>query len=324
MSDNKFNLKNSDISIVLPVYNEEGCIEIVYDKLVSTLSEIENNTEIIFVNDGSTDNSREVLNSIAKKDDRVKVIHLRRNFGQTAALSAGFDHSSGDVIVSLDSDGQNDPADIPELLSKLEDGFDVVNGWRKDRKDPFFMRKLPSYLGNWLIRVLTDVNLKDFGCTLKAYRKEVIEELSLYGEMHRMIPVLASLMGARITEIPVRHHPRPYGRSNYNNWRALSVVLDLVTLKFFSGYFTRPLHIFGLVGLISILLGFISFGVLVSMKVIYEIDMTGNPFLMLGALLAIVGTQLVMLGLIGEVSVRTYFESQEKPIYVIKEIREKK
>jgi glycosyltransferase involved in cell wall biosynthesis len=311
------------LSVVIPVYNEQGSIQAVYESVVETLSGLAKPWELIFIDDGSTDGGAGILNRIVDADERVRLIRFRRNFGQTSALRAGFDHARGEAIVSLDGDGQNDPADIPLLLAKLEEGFDVVNGWRRDRKDHFFRRILPSRLGNWLIKVLTGVNLRDFGCTLKAYRKEILDEISLYGEMHRMIPVLAHIMGATITEVPVRHHPRPSGRSKYTLARAISVILDLITLKFVLGYFTRPLHIFGLIALLFNLVGLCSFGAMIGMKVADNVDMTGNPFLILGVLCVIVGMQMVMMGLLGEVTIRTYFESQNKSTYVIKEIREK-
>ncbi|HUT53221.1 MAG TPA: glycosyltransferase family 2 protein [bacterium] len=315
--------KRTWLSVVVPVYNERECIQNVYASISRTLEQIGRPAEIIFIDDGSGDGSSAILDALAEKDAAVRVIRFRRNFGQTAALRAGFDYARGEVIVSMDGDGQNDPRDIPRLLAKLEEGYDVVNGWRKDRKDFLVRRRIPSWLGNKLISVLTEVKLHDFGCTLKAYRREILEELSLYGEMHRMIPVLAHIMGASLAEVEVAHHPRAAGRSKYSLDRAFSVVLDLITLKFLLGYFTRPLHFFGLVGLISMLFGMASFAALVIMKVYDNIDMTGNPFLILGTLAVIVGTQLVMFGLLTEVSIRTYFESQNKPIYVIKEIRER-
>lgn len=310
------------LSIVVPVCNEEGCIRDVYTSIRSVVESMDRTWELIFINDGSGDGSGEILDLIADEDDRVRVIHFRRNFGQTAALRAGFDHVRGEVVVSMDGDGQNDPRDIPGLLAKLDEGFDVATGWRKNRKDSFFMRRLPSLLGNLLIRFFTNVNLRDFGCTLRAYKREVIEELSLYGEMHRMIPVLAHLMGAVIIEVEVNHHPRPSGRSKYNMGRALSVVLDLITLKFFLGYFTRPLHMFGVVGILSFFTGSVSLIAMIFMKISQGVDMTGNPLLVLGVLLLIVGSQAMMMGLLGEVMIRTYFESQKKPTYVIREIRE--
>jgi len=310
------------VSIVVPVYNEENSLKDLYDSIAHVVESHQLDSEIIFVDDGSTDNSFQVLDEIAGKDPLTRIIRLRRNFGQTAALRAGFDYSRGDIIISMDADGQNDPSDIPAMIEKLEEGYDLVNGRRVSRKDNLLTRKLPSWIGNFLIRLLTGVKLKDFGCTLKAYRREIIEELSLYGEMHRMSPVLAHLMGASITEFPVRHHARKSGRSKYSILRAFSVVLDLITLKFFLGYFTRPLHIFGMIGFISTLAGIISFFMVIFMKLEKSINMTGNPFLYLGILCVVVGVQLIMLGLLGEVTIRTYFESQNKPIYMIKEIRE--
>ncbi len=311
------------LSVVVPVYNEHECIQNVHAAIASTLAAIGRPAEIIFVDDGSNDGTPPLLDALAEKDPCVRVIRFRRNFGQTAALRAGFDYARGEVIVSMDGDGQNDPGDIPRLLEKLEQGYDVVNGWRKNRQDFLVRRRIPSWLGNRLISALTQVKLHDFGCTLKAYRREILEELSLYGEMHRMIPVLAHIMGARLAEVEVAHHPRAAGQSKYSLDRAISVVLDLITLKFLLGYFTRPLHLFGVVGFASILLSMAAFAALVFMKIHDNVDMTGNPFLILGTMGAIVGTQLVMFGLLTEVAIRTYFESQNKPIYVIKEIREK-
>ena len=315
--------KRTWLSVVVPVYNEQESIQNVYASIAATLAQIGRPAEIIFVDDGSTDDTSAILIALAERDVAVRVIRFRRNFGQTAALRAGFDYARGEVIVSMDGDGQNDPSDIPRLLEKLEEGYDVVNGWRKNRKDFLVRRRIPSWLGNKLISALTQVKLHDFGCTLKAYRREILEEISLYGEMHRMIPVLAHIMGASLAEVEVAHHPRAAGRSKYSLDRAVSVVLDLITLKFLLGYFTRPLHLFGVVGLASILLSIGAFAALVFMKIHDNVDMTGNPFLILGTLGVIVGTQLVMFGLLTEVAIRTYFESQNKPIYVIKEIRER-
>lgn len=309
------------VSIVVPVYNEKECLAAFCLDLRTCLPSLNKSFEIIFVDDGSTDGGGQLLDELADTDDRVTVIHFRRNFGQTAALQAGFDHARGEIIVSLDGDGQNDPRDIPSLIAKLDEGYDLVNGWRRNRKDDFWKRRAPSLLGNRLISFLTGVRLNDFGCTLKAYRREVLQEISLYGEMHRMIPVLAHLMGARIAEIEVTHHTRAGGASKYNLSRALSVILDLITLKFFLGYFTRPLHFFGLVGIGSMLSGLAAFAIMVCMKVFQQVDMTGNPFMILGVMLLIVGAQLVMVGLLGEVTIRTYFESQNKSTYVIRSIR---
>jgi len=310
------------LSVVIPVYNERECLQPLYRSLSEVLDSMHTSFEIVFVDDGSTDGSSDILDELVEQDPCVRVIRFRRNFGQTAALSGGFDHARGQVIVTMDADGQNDPADIPLLVKKLDEGCDVVNGWRKNRKDPWLLRKVPSRSANILISLLTGVPIRDFGCTLKAYRRWIVQELAIYGEMHRMIPVLAHFMGARITEVEVRHHNRPGGKSKYSIGRALNVVLDLFTLKFFLGYFTRPLHFFGLIGALSFLVGMLSFGAVIYMKFAQGFNMTGNPFLSLGVLCVIVGTQLVMLGLLGEITVRTYFESQDKPVYVIKEIRE--
>lgn len=314
--------KNPWLSLVVPVYNEKDCVRSVYESIKDVLRSIPKAAEIIFVDDGSFDGTSRILDDIAAGDSQVRVVRFRRNFGQTAALRAGFDYSRGEVIVSLDADCQNDPRDIPLLLESLEQGYDVVNGWRKKRQDPLLRRRLPSWLGNRVISLLTGVKVHDFGCTLKAYRREIIEEISLYGEMHRMIPVLAHIMGASITEVEVRHHSRPAGKSKYSLNRALSVTLDLITLKFFLGYFTRPLHFFGLVGMATMAIGFLSFLVVAAMKVFQQVDITGNPFSLLGVLGITVGTQIVMFGLLLEITIRTYFESQNKPIYMIKEIRE--
>jgi glycosyltransferase involved in cell wall biosynthesis len=312
------------LSIVIPVYNEQDCLEGMYQSLTEVLASYGPAAEIIFIDDGSTDGTAAILNRLVDADARVRVARFRRNFGQTAALQAGFDLSRGEIIISLDADQQNDPRDIPKLLAKLDEGYDVVSGWRKHRQDDYWRRRVPSWAGNKLISILTGVKLQDFGCTLKAYRREVLGEISLYGEMHRMIPVLAHIMGAKIAEVEVSHHPRAGGRSKYTLSRAVSVVLDLITLKFFLGYFTRPIHIFGLVGVLSMIAGGVALIATVLMKFIQHFNMTGNPFLILGTMLVIVGTQLVMVGLLGEVMIRTYFESQNKTIYVIKEIRERR
>ena len=311
-----------ELSVVVPVYNEREAIGDVHASISRALDGLSRSSELIIVDDGSDDGTWEVLSDLSARDPRLRAIRLRRNFGQTAALRAGFDYSRGEIIVSLDGDGQNDPSDIPRMIEKLEEGYDVVNGWRRDRRDPLLFRRLPSVLANLLISRLTGVKLHDFGCTLKACRREIIEEISLYGEMHRMIPVLAHFMGAAIGELEVSHHPRTSGRSKYTLFRAVSVILDLITLKFFLGYFTRPLHMFGLAGLISSLAGGVCFLAVLVMKLTAYMDMTGNPLLYLGVLAVVVGVQFIMLGLLGEVTVRTYFESQKKPIYVIKELRE--
>ncbi len=313
-----------DISIVLPILNEEENLEELYSKLTDTLSRLDLEYEIIAVDDGSTDRSFEVLRQINERDPRLKAIKFRRNFGQTAAMSAGFDHAQGDVIITMDSDLQNDPADIPRLLDKLNEGYDVVSGWRADRKDKFLSRRLPSILANKLIVKMTGVKLHDFGCSLKAYRKEVIDNINLYGEMHRFIPALASLVGAEIAEMKVTHHARKYGKSKYGISRTTRVILDLMTVKFLLNFSTRPIQIFGFVGLGS---GFIGFLICLYLSIgrlfirSKEFSLTERmPLLLLGILMILIGVQLITMGLLGEIMVRTYHESQRKPIYVIREI----
>jgi len=306
------------ISVIIPVYNEEPNILPLYDAVRGTMESLGNPWEMVFVDDGSNDNSLEILKSISEKDHSVKLVQLRRNFGQTAAMSAGIDHSCGAVIVIMDADLQNDSADIPRLLSKLYEGYDIVSGWRKSRKDSF-SRRIPSMVANRLISWLTGVNLHDYGCTLKAYRREVLEGIHIYGEMHRFIPALANSVGARITELEVRHHPRKFGQSKYGIGRIPRVILDLLTLKLLLAYYTRPMRIFG--GLGMLLLGFGGiFGMAsILMKILIGMDMTGNPLLYFAILAWISGIQLIGLGFLAEINMRTYFETQRKPIYVIRE-----
>lgn len=309
-----------DISIVIPLYNEEENVELLYESVSMALKESGRRWEIIMVDDGSSDATLAILKKIAAGETSVKVISFRRNFGQTAAMAAGFDNAEGEVVIPMDGDLQNDPDDIPRLLEKVEEGFDVVSGWRKDRKDRFINRKLPSMIANWLISKITGVHLHDYGCTLKAYRREVLENINLYGEMHRFIPALASLNGARVTEIPVNHRERKYGTSKYGISRTFKVILDLVTVKFLLSYSTKPIQIFGGLGIISLLFGFFSFVEISIGKVVYGVDVTGNPFFLLFVLFTLIGIQFISMGLLGEINIRTYFESQGKPIYVIREI----
>lgn len=312
-----------DISIIFPVLNEEKNLTELYSRLTDVLSKIGRNYEIIAVDDGSTDASFEILKQFCQKDHHMKVIRFRRNFGQTAAMSAGFHYAKGRIIVTLDSDLQNDPDDIPRLLAKLEEGYDIVSGWRADRKDKFLSRKLPSILANRLIVKITGVKIHDFGCTLKAYRAEVIKNINLYGEMHRFIPALAKWIGAEIAEIKVKHHPRKHGKSKYGLSRTIRVILDLITIKFLLSFSTRPIQIFGLLGLGSGIIGFFICVYLTIGKLFFPSEATSltkrMPMLLLGILLILVGIQLVTMGLLGEIMVRTYYESQKKPIYVIKE-----
>jgi glycosyltransferase involved in cell wall biosynthesis len=307
------------LSVVIPVYNEEENIRLLHERLRKALDQLDQEYEILFVDDGSTDTTLSILEEIQSKDTRVIVLSLRRNFGQTAAFAAGFDFARGDVVVTMDGDLQNDPADIPKLLELIKDN-DLVSGWRKKRKDPFLSRRLPSVMANWLISKVTGVKLHDYGCSLKAYRREVIKNLKLYGEMHRFIPAVASWYGVRVAEVETIHHPRLHGKSKYGISRTLKVVLDLITVKFLQSFSTKPIQFFGPVGVLSGLLGFLILFYLSFDKIFFGHDIGGRPLLLLGALLIIVGIQLIGMGLLGEMLVRVYHESQRKPIYVIKKI----
>jgi len=307
------------LSIVVPIYNEEENIPPLYDRVTTALAGTGIDYELILVDDGSSDGSFMLLKQLAEKDQRVKVIRFRRNFGQTAAMAAGFDAARGEIIVPMDGDLQNDPADIPVLLAKIAEGYDVVSGWRKDRQDTFINRRLPSILANGLISRMTGVHLHDYGCTLKAYRREVLDGVNLYGEMHRFVPALASQVGARVTEIPVRHHPRLHGTSKYGISRTMRVVLDLMTVKFLLSYSTKPIQLFGKWGIYTILAGVLTGGLTLYMKLFEGMSMNRNPLLILTAFLLFGGVQFIALGLLGEVNARTYHESQGKPIYVIRE-----
>lgn len=312
--------KREDISVVVPVFNEEDNVELLYTRIKQVLDNLGKNYEIIFIDDGSTDRTLNVLRRICQKNSKIKVVVFRRNFGQTAAISAGFDYAKGGIIITLDADLQNDPQDIPQLIEKIEEGYDVVSGWRAERKDPFLSRRLPSYISNWLISLFTGVKLHDYGCTLKAYRKEVAKDIRLYGEMHRFIPALARWVGASICEVKVRHYPRKHGKSKYAFSRINRGFLDLLTVKFLLSFASRPIQIFGKFGLISIFLGIICGIVLIVMKLTYGIDMTGNPFLYLSILFLLVGGQFISIGLLGEMISRTYHESQDRAIYFVKKV----
>lgn len=308
-----------NLSIVIPIYNEEENVRALYSELVESLSTQPLTYELIFVDDGSSDRSLELIKTIALGDAAVKVVALRRNFGQTAAMTAGFDVATGDVVIPMDGDLQNDPADIPRLVEKIREGFDVVSGWRKDRKDKFVTRKIPSMLANGLISRITGVHLHDYGCTLKAYRKNVIELVNLYGELHRFVPALASLVGANVVEIPVNHRPRNAGSSKYGIDRTMRVVLDLVTVKFLLKYATRPMQLFGKWGLSSLFFAGLSGVVTLYMKFAEGLGMNRNPLLILTAVLIFIGIQFVAIGLLGELVTRTYHEIQGKKIYTVKE-----
>ncbi|MBI2987382.1 MAG: glycosyltransferase family 2 protein [Deltaproteobacteria bacterium] len=309
-----------DLSIIVPVYNEEESLEPLTHEIRSVLGPSGKSYEVIIVDDGSTDGTYVVLCRLRKTEPGIKVLRFKRNFGQTAAIAAGLAYAQGEIIVALDGDGQNDPEDIPALLEKLDEGFDLVNGWRSPRRDPFWSRQLPSLIANGVISWMTRVQLHDYGCTLKAIRREVAKELKLYGEMHRFIPAMAYERGARIAEIKVHHRPRQSGQSKYGIARTFRVILDLLTVKFLLSYATRPLHVFGLVGLISGGVGFLLGGYLTIQKIVYQYEIGGRPLLLLAVLLIFIGFQFITMGLLGEMLARTYHESQNKPIYVIKEI----
>jgi len=307
------------LSVVIPVYNEEENVQLLHERLKNALDPLNQEYELLFVDDGSTDRTLPFLEEIQAQDNKVVVLSLRRNFGQTAAFAAGFDFSRGDVVVTMDGDLQNDPADIPKLLELIKES-DLVSGWRKKRKDPFFSRRLPSMMANWLISKVTGVKLHDYGCSLKAYRRDVIKNLKLYGEMHRFIPAVASWYGVRVAEVETVHHPRMRGKSKYGISRTVKVVLDLITVKFLQSFSTKPIQFFGPFGILSGFLGFLILLYLSADKVLFGKDIGGRPLLLLGALLIIVGIQLIGMGLLGEMLVRVYHESQKKPIYVIKKI----
>ncbi len=307
------------LSIVIPVFNEEENVPLLAEEIRRALDTQGVAYEVVAVDDGSTDGTWTQLESIRAQDPRWVLVGLRRNFGQTAAMSAGFDHARGDVIVTLDGDLQNDPADIPRLLAMAKD-HDVVSGWRKDRRDPFLSRRLPSMLANWLISRVTGVRLHDYGCTLKAYRREVVEHLHLYGEMHRFIPAIASWMGISLAEVETSHRSRRFGRSKYGMARTLRVILDLITVKFLLSFATKPIQFFGLLGVLTAGVGIAIGGYLSVLKLAFGAQIGGRPLLFLGILLIVVGVQLVMMGLLGEMLVRVYHESQRKPIYMVKRV----
>ncbi len=307
-----------DVSVVIPIYNEEENVPTLIDRVREALEELDRTWELILIDDGSSDRSGELIESACSLDSRIKFIQFRRNFGQTAATAAGFEHASGTVIVPMDGDLQNDPRDIGMLLEKLDEGYDVVSGWRKDRKDAFLNRKLPSGIANWLIAKVTGVPLHDLGCSLKAYRKEIMEEVKLYGEMHRFIPVIASWYGARICEVVVRHHPRERGTTKYGIMRTAKVLLDLMTVKFLGSYSTKPLYPLGGIGLASMAMSVILTTLVAIRKFIFDVKVHRDPFMLLAVMLFIVGIQFIAMGLLAELQTRTYHESQRKPIYTVK------
>jgi glycosyltransferase involved in cell wall biosynthesis len=309
-----------DISVVVPVYNEEGSLPELFGELDAALSSTGLRYELIFVDDGSRDRSFELLRERAELDPAVVAIRFRRNFGQTAALQCGLDHARGQVIALMDADLQNDPRDIPMMLAKLDEGHDLVAGWRADRKDKFLSRRLPSIVANWIIGRATGVRLHDYGCTLKVMRAELGKELKLYGEMHRFIPALAAVIGAQIVETKVNHRPRVYGVSKYGIGRTLRVILDLTTVRFMQQFMVRPMQVFGLMGLVCLLLGLAICALLAFLKIFYGATLADRPLLLLGVLLIVVGVQLLSLGLVADLAARTYFESQGRPPYYVRSV----
>ncbi|WP_417912662.1 glycosyltransferase family 2 protein [Candidatus Electronema sp. TJ] len=309
------------LSVVIPIYNEEENINPLYEELKDVLRTIACDHEIVFVDDGSKDSSLALLENIQQQDNKVVVVSFRRNFGQTAAMSAGFAYASGDVITTMDGDMQNDPHDLPNFLAKMEqDGCDLVSGWRYKRQDPFLNRRLPSMIANKIISIVTGVHLHDYGCTLKTFRKEITQGINLYGEMHRFIPAIASGVGGKIGEIRANHRPRRFGKSKYGISRTLRVVLDLMTVKFLLNYATRPIHVFGMMGMISGGLGFAIALMMTIQRTFFHVPMSDRPLLLLAVLLLFMGIQFISIGLLGELQVRTYHESQGKPIYVVRKV----
>ncbi len=314
------------LSIVIPIHNEEPAILPLYDRLTAVLEGLAKPYEIIFVDDASTDRSFDLLANLVETDHRLKVIRLRRNFGQTAALSAGFDEAQGQVIISLDGDLQHEPEDIPALLAKIDEGYDIASGWRKNRVDNAVTRKLPSRIANWMMSKASGVELRDFGTTFKAYRAEVIKEINLYGELHRFIPALASFYGAKIAEVPIRNVPRASGASHYGLGRTLHVLFDILTIKFMLSYMTRPMHFFGSLGILGVASGGSVLTFLAIHKLFWGHDIVDEhgPLMVAGAIALVVGIMMFCTGLIGEVLIRTYFESQGRRIYAVREIRTRK
>ena len=311
--------ENPELSIFLPVFNEKPNLAPLHIKLDAALKLLGRTAEIIYVDDGSTDGSLDVLRDIAERDLRVKVVALRRNYGQTAAMSAGIDAASGDVLIPMDADLQNDPADITRLLDTLDEGYDVVSGWRKNRQDKAITRRFPSMIANRLISLIGGVPLHDYGCSLKAYRRESLQDVRLYGEMHRFIPIYASWAGARVAEIPVQHHARTMGQSKYGLSRTLKVVFDLMTIKFMASYHTKPIYVFGSFGMIAIGLSLLAGIWATVLKLWYGVSFILTPLPVITVVMFAIGVQFLLMGLLAEMLVRTYHESQAKPIYAVKE-----
>ena len=315
-------MKDILLSIVVPIHNEEPSILPLYDRLTAVLMRLGRAWEIVFVDDASTDRSRELLANLVQTDPHLRVICLRRNFGQTAALAAGFDESRGRIVIAMDGDLQHAPEDIPSLLSKIDEGYDIASGWRKERVDNAITRKIPSRAANWLMSKASGIELRDFGTTFKAYRAEVLKDVHLYGELHRFIPALASFYGAKVAEVPIQNTPRASGESHYGLGRTFRVLFDILTIRFLLKYFTRPMHFFGAIGLLGTGLGSLLLGYCLVVKVFTQIDIIQEhgPLMLAGALLLLAGLMMFSTGLIGELVMRTYFESQDRRIYAVREI----
>lgn len=316
-----------DVSVVVPVYNEEESVELLCERLHTSLSALGRSYEIVLVDDGSSDRTWLLLKACAENYPHFRLIRFRRNFGQTAAMSAGFHHAQGDVVITLDADLQNDPDDIPKLLARMDDGYDVVSGWRKDRKDPFINRRLPSIIANGLISKITGVHLHDYGCTLKAYRRSVIQDVHLYGEMHRFIPALASWVGGQVDEVVVQHHARQFGQSKYGISRTFRVILDLITVKFLLRYSQGPMQMFGKIGLFFVMPSLLLFAVMIGGHLSFLLfdtslasELVKRPFWLVSAtMLMFLGVQFISMGLLAEIQIRTYHESQNKRTYAVRE-----
>ena len=309
-----------DLSIIIPIYNERESIGKLYDNLNGALSGMNLKYEVLLIDDGSIDGTFDELLKVHRKNKLFKIIRFRKNFGQTSAISAGFSYAEGEVVVTLDADLQNDPRDIPVLLEKLNEGYDIVSGWRKNRKDKAVTRRFPSIVANKIISKLTRVNLHDYGCTLKAYRKEVVKNIDLYGEMHRYIPAIASWMGVKVAEVPVRHYSRKYGKSKYGVSRTIKVILDIITVKFLLSYSQSPIQMFGLLGLFSGIVGFIVTAYLIIMRIFFNQSLADRPLFILSIFMIFIGVQLITIGLLAEVLIRVYHKVQDRSTYVIKDI----
>ena len=309
-----------ELSVVIPVFNEEQSVGPLHAEIEQALADFD--YEVLYIDDGSTDKSFSVLTDIQKKCPRVRLVKFRRNFGQTAAMSAGFKYARGKIIIPMDADGQNDPADIPKLVSRLNEGYDIVSGWRKERKDNAITRTLPSRIANWMIGKITGIRLHDYGCTLKAYKAESLKSIRLYGDMHRFIPALARWGGEKVVEMVVNHRPRTTGKTKYGLSRTFKVVLDLITIKFLASFSTKPIHIFGGMGFLCFLGSFLSGLTVLGMKVFENYSMNRNPLLIISLMLMMASIQFVLMGLLAEIMVRTYHESQDRPIYVIDKVIE--